>query len=410
MNFVDSAGRVLPLLALAGLAAPTARADEVADWNAKACEIVSATTPRPPIANRALAIVQTAVYGAVNAITRRDPDDGLHLQAGRDASVAAAIAAANHVALLQLAPAQQPAIEVAYRDALAKIVDGPAKSAGIAVGENAARAVLVAHENDGAAAAEAYRPYTVAGVYVPTAIQAVPQWAQRKPWLMASAAQFRPDPPPALDSALWTRDFNESKAIGGRNSMQRDAEQTTVAKFWEATMPPIYYGVARSLAMQPGRDITRNARLYAAVAQAMDDALIAVFEAKYHYGFWRPVTAIRNGDIDGNDATARDPSWAPFIDTPMHPEYPCAHCVVSSAVGTVLKADIGAGPTPTLTTTSPTADNAARSWSTVDAFVAEVSEARICDGVHYRNSTEVGKAMGVQVGTLAARKFLHSRE
>lgn len=400
---------LLLLAAIASIAAsPAARADEVTDWNTKAGEIISMTTTRPPIANRALAIVQTAVYAAVNAITRRYPDSGPGLEAPRDASVAAAIAAANHAALLGLAPAQRAAIDAAYQEALAKVADGPAKTAGIAVGENAAHAVLAAREHDGADAVEAYRPYTVAGVYVPTVIPANPQWPQRTPWLMASAAQFRPGPPPALDSATWARDFNEIKAIGGKNSTQRNAMQTATAKFWEATLPPIYYGVVRSVAAQPGREVTRNARLLAAIAQAMDDALIAVFDAKYHYNFWRPITAIRNADIDGNDATGRDPSWTSFIDTPMHPEYPCAHCIVSSAVGTVLKADIGDGPTPMLTTTSPTANGAARSWSTVDAFVDEVSEARICDGVHYRNSTEVGKAMGRQVGELAARKYLRA--
>ncbi len=172
---------------------------------------------------------------------------------------------------------------------------------------------------------------------MPTAIPVVPQWTQRKPWLMASAAQFRPGPPPALDSAIWARDYNEVKAMGARKGSSRSAEQTDIARFWEATMPSIYHGVVRSVAERPGRDITQNARLFAAVAQGMDDALVAVFDAKYHYNFWRPITAIRNGDKDGNDATERDASWPPFIDTPMHPEYPCAHCIVSATVGTSSK-------------------------------------------------------------------------
>src|SRR5207245_9961187 len=111
------------------------------------------------------------------------------------------------------------------------------------------------------------------------------------------------------------------------------------------------------------RDVTKHPPLFAAAPQAMDDAMIAVFDAKYHYNFWRPVTAIRNGDIDGNEATERDPSWTPYIDTPMHPEYPCAHCIIAGAVGTVLQAEIGAGPAPVLTTTSPTAKNSARRWT-----------------------------------------------
>jgi hypothetical protein len=132
----------------------------------------------------------------------------------------------------------------------------------------------------------------------------------------------------------------------------------------------------------------------------------AIFDAKYTYGFWRPVSAIRNGDIDGNDATERDAGWMPFIDTPMHPEYPCAHCVVSGAYGSVLKAALGSTPSPTLTSTSPTAPGKPRSWANPDDFMREVALARIYDGVHYRNSTEVGSAMGVKIGELTAARFL----
>jgi hypothetical protein len=139
---------------------------------------------------------------------------------------------------------------------------------------------------------------------------------------------------------------------------------------------------------------------------AMDDALVAIFDAKYAYNFWRPVTAIRNGDKDGNDATERDTTWTPFIDTPMHPEYPCAHCVVSAAIGAVLQAEVGGGPMPRLSTTSPTAPGVTRSWATIAEFTQEVANARIYDGVHYRNSTEVGTAIGRKVGEMAAAKVL----
>jgi hypothetical protein len=141
----------------------------------------------------------------------------------------------------------------------------------------------------------------------------------------------------------------------------------------------------------------------------MDDALIAVFDAKYHYNFWRPITAIRNGDKDGNEATERDASWTPLIETPMHPEYPCAHCIASATVGTILQADIGDAPMPALSTTSYLVPGSKRSWMTIEDFVKEVAEARICDGVHYRTSTEVGSAMGRKVGELAVQKFLGSQ-
>jgi hypothetical protein len=301
---------------------------------------------------------------------------------------------------------QQAAIDSAYQAALALLPDGPAKTAGIATGERAAAAVLARRDDDGTTTSETYRPHTTAGVYVATVVPLWSQWPQRKPWLMTSAAQVRPGPPPALGSAAWARDYNEIKALGSKSSTQRTGEQTDIARFWESTLPTTYHGVVRSVAAGPGRELTQNARLFAAVTQAVDDSMIAIFDAKYHYNFWRPITAIRNGDNDGNDATERDPAWLPFIDTPLHPEYPCAHCIVASTVGTVLRAEFGDKPTPALATVSDTAKGATRRWTTIDDFVQEVSNARICDGVHFRTSTDVGNAMGRQVGKLAVLKYL----
>ena len=395
----------IAVFAVALFVSPIAMSDVVTDWNIKVGDIVTTSRLATPPSNRVLAIVHTAMYAAANAVTKRYPTSGLNVEAVPGTSLEAAIAAANHAAQMKLLPAEQGAIESAYQGALAKVEDGAAKSAGIAAGEQAAAAVFASRADDIVGTIDSYRPYTTAGVYVPTVVPIAVQWPQRKPWLMTSAAQFRPGPPPALTSEVWTRDYNEIKALGGKNSMQRTAAQTEIARFWEATLAPIYYGLVRSVADIPGRDVTQNARLFAAVTQAMDDAMIAVFDAKYQYNFWRPITAIRNGDIDGNDATERDPSWTPFVETPMHPEYPCAHCIIAGAVGAVLEAEIGAGPSPILTTTSSTAKNTARSWKKVDDFVQEVALARICDGVHYRNSTEVGTAMGKEVGALAVAKF-----
>ena len=375
--------------------ASAANADVITDWNIKAGEIVTEAKVGTPPAVRTMALVQTAVYDAVNAVSP-------------GASVNAAVAAANRVTLTKMMPAQQASIDAAYQAALAKVADGPAKAAGIAAGEQAATALLARRTDDGAATAESYRPHTIAGAYVPTAIPAVSQWAQRKPWLMSTAAQFRPGPPPALNSATWIRDYNEVKALGAKNSTQRTAEQTEIARFWEYSLPSIYHGVVRSVAAMPGRDVAQNAMTFAAIAQAMDDAMISVFEAKYQYNFWRPVTAIRNGDIDGNDATQREASWTGFIDNPLHPEYPSAHSILASAVATVLKAEVGRGPVPVLTTTSPTAKGAARSWTNLDEFTREVADARVYEGVHYRTSTDVGIVMGKQIGDLAVQKFLRT--
>jgi hypothetical protein len=228
----------------------------------------------------------------------------------------------------------------------------------------------------------------------------VPHWGKRKPWLLTRGDQFRPGPPPALTVDTWKRDLAEIKALGGKTSTQRTPEQTAIAQFWEATAPAVYWPVARSVTAAPGRDVIDNTRLLALAAMAMDDALIAVFDAKYTYNFWRPITAIRNAEGD-----LRDPGWLPFIDTPMHPEYPCAHCIVSASLGAVLESELGSGPAPKLSSSSSTAGGAVRTWNSVADFWQEVAAARIYDGVHYRNSTQVGTAMGRKIGTLAAQRI-----
>jgi len=390
----------LPLaaLTLATLTTLNSRADAITDWNVKSAEFVTEAKLGTPPAIRLMALVQTAAADAVDATTRRTTTA---------ASPEAAVAAAHRVVLLKLLPAQQASIEAAYQAALAPIAaDAATRAAGIAAGEKAAAELLARRLDDGAATPEAYRPHTTPGAYVPTAPAAVPQWAQRKPWLMAAASQFRPPAPPALGSAQWARDYNEVKDLGARASTKRSADQTEAARFWDYSLPAVYHGVVRSVALQPGRDLARNAQLFAAVAQAMDDSLIAVFDAKYHYNFWRPVTAIRNGDADGNDATTRDERWASLIDSPMHPEYPSGHGILAGAVATVLKADLAGAPVPVLATSSPTAKGATRRWNRLEDFVQEVGDARIWGGIHFRSATETAVQMGQRIGGLAAAKLM----
>lgn len=397
--FKTVGGRIgLAAMLLAGVAID-ARADAVTDWATRAGEAVHEARMGTPPAVRVIAIVQTAVGEAVEAL----PPARGGLPAGE--AVDAAVAAANRAVLTKLVPSQEAAITKAYQGAVDAIADGKAKAVGLAAGEAAAAKVLAARADDGAGTPERYKPHAQPGAYVPTATPAVPQWPQRRPWLMASASQFRPAPPPALTSPLWVRDFDEVKALGGKASTRRSAEQTEIARFWDYSLPGIYQGVVRSVALAPGRDPVRNARLYATVSQAMDDALIAVFDAKYTYNFWRPATAVRNAEHDGNDATEADPAWVPLSDTPMHPEYPSAHSILASAVATVLRADLNGAATPELSTASPSAKGVVRRWHSLDEFVAEVSAARIYEGVHFRHSTEVGVEMGRKIGTLAARKL-----
>jgi len=399
-GLVNAAIGLLAVMTLAG--APGAYADVVTDANARAADVAS-RFPSTPIAVRMMAIVQVSVFEAVNAVTGRYPPQRAKLNPAPGASVEGAVASATRTALSKLMPAQQAVIDADYQALLGSVPDGPAKTAGIALGEQAATAIVALCADDGAVSPDVYRPHAAAGVYVPTVGPAVPHWGQRRPWVLPRGDHFRPGPPPALTSETWARDYNEIKAVGSRSSTQRTPEQTAMAKFREATAPAVYWPVARSVASTPGRDVTDNARLLALAAMAMDDGLIAVFDAKYAYNLWRPVTAIRNGDLDGNRATDRDPGWTPFIETPMHPEYPCAHCIVSGALGAVLETEIGSGPTPTLSSASSTAGGAVRTWTSVGDFTKEVAQARIYDGVHYRFSTEVGSAMGKKIGELAAK-------
>jgi hypothetical protein len=382
------------------LMAFAAHADTVADWADKTTEIAT----DGPNTVRTMALAQNAVYEAVNAITSRYPRDRVDFGPTHGASIDAAIAAASRSVLLHEAPALKERIEAAYQQALGRIAQDEARLHGIGLGERAAADVLAKHAND-IGKIEPYRPLTTPGVYVPTTFPLGYAFAQHRPWFMKSAAQFRPGPPPALTSALWARDYNEIKAVGSATSTVRTPEQNAIARFWATALPDVHMGVVRSIDTAPGREVTRNARLYAAVAAAVNEAEIAVLEAKYHYSFWRPITAIRNGDRDGNPATERDPDWTPLIVTPLHPEYPCAHCIIAATIATVIRAEAGRGPLPTLKTTSNTAPGVTRQWTRTEDVVKEVSEARILDGVHHRTSTEVGNRMGAQVGALVAAAY-----
>jgi len=394
-------------LALALLAPhlPAAVADAVVEWNQKAAAAASEAKQYPFQAARTMAIVHTAMFDAVNSIDRRYAPYKFQEAAPAGSSAEAAGVAAAHAALVKLYPEQKAGLDAAYQESLARIADGPGKSSGIAVGEAVAAKILSLRASDGSDAPNTYRPLTTPGAYVPTSLPIGSQWGNVSPWVMERTSQFRPGAPPALSSDAWAHDYNESKEIGGKKSTTRTPEQTEIARFWIITGPDSWDPIARQLAAAPGRSLIQNARLFALLETATADAYIAVFEAKYHFHFWRPVTAIRNGDLDGNDATERDAAWEPVIDTPMHPEYPCAHCITSAAAGAVLESEFGTGP-QALSMTSRTAPGVERKWSSIKDWAEEVSAARIYGGIHYRNSTVVGAAMGKKIGELAAQNYL----
>ncbi len=236
---------------------------------------------------------------------------------------------------------------------------------------------------------------------MPTVVPVFSHVGGATPWAMTSGSQFRPAPPVALNSETWTKDFNEIRAVGSRNSTTRTAEQTEIGRFWLMTGPRSYNPIVRQLVAAKEMDLVDCARLFALVAMAGNDAIISVMDAKYAYNLWRPVTAIRNADTTGNPATPREASWLPLGDTPMHPEYPCAHCITSSSVGAVLNNVLGE-QVPEFSLTSTTLPGVTRKWKSVEAYNEEVASARIYAGFHYRFSTQVGRDMGRKIGELVA--------
>jgi hypothetical protein len=384
-----------------------ARADLVSDWGTRAIAIgTEKQMPNAPL-TRGLAMMHVAMFEAVNAVERRYMPYKLDLAAHQSTSKEAAAATAAHEVLVQLYPDQKSALDQALAANLAAVPDGEGKSKGIELGKKSAAGIIALRADDGSTAQESYRPATKPGVYVPTALPIESTSGEFKPWVMQKGSQFRPGPPPTLDSDVWTRDYNEIREIGGAKSNKRTAEQTDMGRFWFLTGPRSFSPLVRLVADYKKMDLVDTARLYALVAMTSNDAFIAVFDAKYAYNFWRPITAIRNADQTGNAATPREASWTPLGMTPPHPEYPCAHCIVASAVSEVLQR-VGGDDVGELTLTSAIAPGVTRKWKRLEDYSKEVSEARIFAGFHYRFSTEVANAMGKKIGELAATNQLRA--
>jgi hypothetical protein len=373
-----------------------ASANVITDWDATALAMVE---PMPPIAaQRQMAMVHVAMFDAVNSIERRYAPCLVQLAAAPDTSreAAAATAAATVLAAIDSKAADKAkAIVASY---LASIADGAAKSDGVRLGEAAAARVLEARKNDGADAPDAYRPRMTPGVYVPTAITVGSMWPDVKPFAIAKSSQFRPQPPVVLNSAEWATDYNEIRDYGSKTSTRRSAQQTETARFWLMVGPAAYHPFARQLVAAKQMSVVDSARFMALVAVGLNDALIAVLDAKYHYNFWRPITAIRNGDIDGNPATEREATWQPIDNTPMHPEYPCAHCTLSGTVAGIVGAALGSAEIPEIAISSTSAPGVIHRWTNTRALTEEVANARIWAGFHYRFSTRAGSEMGRRIG------------
>jgi hypothetical protein len=225
-----------------------------------------------------------------------------------------------------------------------------------------------------------------------------------KPWIIDRADSFRPGPPPALTSERWARDYDEVKRLGGKNSKARTPHETLMARY---RITPNMMPSFRLASDAPGRSPVQNARMFAMLAMIEDDASLAIIDAKLHYNFWRPITAIRNGDKDSNDATAPDRAWEPLITTPNHPEYPCGHCIFAAATAEYMKTEVGDSPAWGVRVASRSIPNAAvqtlPSWT---EWARQVSYSRTLGGVHYRFSNEAAEEMGRKIARLALAKIM----
>jgi hypothetical protein len=397
------------------LAAAPAYANVITDWDATGVALIQGNAPAPPPrvggapgGMRIIALMHIAMFDAVNSIEARYQPFNGGPKPKVDASLDAAAASAAAMVLAKLDPESASKIRDALDKSLAAIPDGDAKTKGIKLGEESAARILELRANDGYGAPNAFRPITQPGVYTQTMITAGWDFVKMTPFAMKSPDQFRPPPPIALTSEEWTKNYNEMKDIGEKNSTKRTPRQTENARFWLTVVPLSNQPLARQVAIAKNMSVVDTARFMSLVSMAEMDALIAVFEAKYHYTFWRPITAIRNGDIDDNPATERVATWQPIDITPLHPEYPCAHCILSGAEAGVIAAVLGTEEIPEVSLTSPTAPGVTHKFTNVRDFNKEAEEGRIAAGFHWRFSTVVGSDMGWKIGAYAVQSCMQS--
>lgn len=288
-----------------------------------------------------------------------------------------------------------------------------ARDASVLYGESIADAIVALRQHDGASsAAFAFVPGDAGapGVWTPMPGQTslLPGWGSVTPFVLRSGSQFRPDPPPALGSERYARDYNEVVTIGAKTSATRTAEQSQIAQFWRASPTALWNPVLRRALITRGDDLSSTTRVMALFYLAATDAGIACWEAKYVYNFWRPQAAIIRGAEDGNDATAGDPAWRPFIDTPPHPDYVSGHTANSGAMAFVLRSIFGDAPGYVIEARSTTA-TLVRNWQTFSEGVDEVIDARVYSGIHFRTADEAGARLGRQVGKFVMTHALEER-
>jgi len=405
--------RIALLVIFAASTTTTLYADEVTDWVQVLLQAVHTASTPPVVTTRNAAIVEASVFDAVNGIKRHYQPIHVMPNAPRGASARAAAVQAAYASLVKLYPAQLSTFDAARTLSLNAILNGKGGmkqqqkrkaevDAGVAWGQEVADAIWAWRSTDGFTPnPPPFLGGTAVGEWRPTppafAPGQFPQFAYMTPWVIVTPSQFRPAGPPALTSALYAKVFNEVKTMGSLSSVLRTAEETAYAQFW-ATSTPAYNwnSVAIYLGAQRNMTLLENAHVFAELNVAVADAAIAVWDAKYHYVFWRPVTAIPLADTDGNPATIADPTWKPLLTTPSHPEYPSAHAGLTGAAAAVLAHFFGEDSS--FVVPSDALPGVVRSFSSFDAAQDEVANARIFGGIHYRSSTDDGRKLGTAVG------------
>ncbi len=378
-----------------------AGADGVYDWNVIMLSTIRAQSPFAQA--RFAAITQLAVFEAVNTCTGDYRPYLGTLVAHRGASAEAAAVAAAHSVLKNYFPGSASTLDAARAVSLASIPDGHRKTEGIAVGEAAAVAMIALRANDGSFPLETFvLASNEPGVWQPTPPGFGPgillNWRNVTPFGVRSSDQFRPDPPPALTSQRYRRAYDEVKTVGEANSVARPLDRTDVARFFGMSPPSqVWNQAARQVSLAQGRSLSENAQTFALINMAINDALVSVFDAKYFYVFWRPVTAIRAGDTDGNLRTEPDVNWTPFITTPSFPSYASAHGAGSGAARKVAELVFGAFG-HSITLSDPGIPDVVLHYTNFRDITDDIDDARVYGGIHFRFDQEAGERLGRRVG------------
>jgi membrane-associated phospholipid phosphatase len=380
----------------------------VVAWNQELLHIVQ--TPGDQPANihptRSFAIMHAAIYDAVVSITRDDPPYLLSVPAPRQGRIDAAAAQAAHDSLAALYPKLQPELDVLLESQLAAIPDGKPKHDGIQVGADVAARLVADRANDGSAAApQPFVAGTQPGSYRPTPpsfpAPVFTGWSNVKPFVIDSASQFRPAPPPEVSSPAYADALNEVKSLGQNTSTTRTADQTVVAKFWSPPIWNTWNEIADRAVIAHHASLETSARLLAVLNLTFADSVIAFYDAKYHYLVWRPVTAVRLGDTIGNPAITGDPDWTPLAVTAPDPSYPGAHSTISAAGASVLSAFFREDGL--IDVTSDALPGTVESFASYHAIATEAGLSRIYAGQHTPLDDVSGQLLGTQVAQFVLR-------